>query len=129
MARILDNLETLKKIVRRKPFGLITDMDGTLSPIPQDFLRTTNPLRVLPLLSKLVSQVELLAIISGRKTESLKDIVHIEGIKYIGNYGMEWWENNRSVLHPDVTASLHSMRAVAAELETLRSVEGIIIQD
>jgi trehalose 6-phosphate phosphatase len=129
VARILDNLETLRAIIRRKPFGLITDMDGTLSPIPHDFLQTTNPPRVLPLLSALVSQVALLAVVSGRKAEALKNIVDIAGIKYIGNYGMEHWENDQAVLHPNVTASLCSMRAVAAELESLRAVEGMIIQD
>jgi trehalose 6-phosphate phosphatase len=129
VARILDNLETLKTIVRCKPFGLITDMDGTISEIPNNFLEKTFHPIILPQLSQLVSQVELVAIVSGRKTENLKEIVNIEGVKYIGNYGMEWWENNQAVLHPDVTASLSSMRAMAKELETLRSINGIIIQD
>ena len=129
MARILDNLVTLKKIIRRKPFGLITDMDGTLSEIPHDFLQKTVPLSTLPQLAQLLNHFDLVAVISGRRTEALKDIVNIEGVKYIGNYGMERWENNQAVLHPDVTASLTSMRAVAEELEALRSVQGIIIQD
>ena len=129
MARILDNLETLKKILRRKPFGLITDMDGTLSPIPHDFLQKTIPPATLPQLARLVNHFDLVAVISGRKVESLKAIVNIADVKYIGNYGIERWENNQAVLHPDVTASLTSMRAVAEELEALRSVQGIIIQD
>ena len=129
MARILDNLVTLKKIIRRKPFGLITDMDGTLSEIPHEFLQKTVPLSTLPQLAQLLNHFDLVAVISGRRTEALKDIVNIEGVKYIGNYGMERWENNHAVLHPDVTASLSSMRAVAKELEALRSIEGMIIQD
>ena len=129
MTRILDNLEILKNIIRRKPFGLITDMDGTLSPVPHDILQKTVPPATLPQLTQLVNRFDLLAIVSGRKTEALKDIVNIEGIKYIGHYGMEWWENNQAVMHPDVIASLSSMRAVAKELEVLRSVDGMIIQD
>jgi trehalose 6-phosphate phosphatase len=129
VARILDNLVTLKKIIRRKPFGLITDMDGTLSEIPHDFLQKTAPPSTLLQLAQLLNHFDLLAVISGRRTEALKDIVNIEGVKYIGNYGMERWENNQAVLHPDVTASLSSMRAVAKELEALRSIEGMIIQD
>ena len=129
MARILDNLVTLKKILRRKPFGFITDMDGTLSPIPHDFLQKTVPPATLPQLAQLVNHFDIVAVISGRKAEALKDIVNIEGVKYIGNYGMEKWENNQAVLHPNVIASLSSMRAVAEELEALRSVEGMIIQD
>jgi len=129
MARLLDNLEALKKIIRRRPFGLITDMDGTISPIPRDFLETPAPPSVLPQLTELVCQLDMLAVISGRKAAALQEIIHIPGIKYVGNYGMEWWENGQPELHPDAAASLSDMRAVAAELETLRAIDGVIIQD
>lgn len=104
-------------------------MDGTISPIPRDFLETPVPPPVLPQLAKLATQLNLVAVISGRKAEAIKEIINIPGIDYIGHYGMEWWENNHAVLHPDAETSLSVMRAVAAELEILRSVDGIIIQD
>ncbi len=129
MVRLLKNLESLKKIIRHKPFGLITDMDGTISPIPRDFLETPVPPPTLPQLSELVSRLDLLAVISGRKAGALREIINIPGVEYIGHYGMEWWENGRGVLHPDVEASLADMRAIAAELETLRAIDGVIIQD
>ena len=129
MARILDNLDVLQKLLKRQPFGLITDMDGTLSEIPHNFLEITPPPPTLPQLAKLVKRFEVLAIISGRKTEALKDIVNIDGVQYIGHYGMEWWKNNQAVLHPEVAASVTAMRELAAELETLRAVDGMIIQD
>ena len=104
-------------------------MDGTISPIPRDFLETPVPPPTVPQLTELASRFDLLAVISGRKAGALREIIDIPGIKYIGHYGMEWWENGQAVLHPDVTASLSYMRAVAAELETLRSIDGVIIQD
>ena len=55
--------------------------------------------------------------------------MNIEGIKYIGHYGMEQWENDRAILHPDAGAYVPAMRAVAKELEPLRSIQGILIQD
>jgi trehalose 6-phosphate phosphatase len=129
VARILDNLDTLKKLIQRKPFGLITDMDGTISPIPHDFLRKTIPPPTLPQLTELVSRMDLLAIVSGRTSEAIKNLVNIDGIKYIGHYGMEQWENDRAILHPDAGAYAPAMRAVADELEALRSIHGILIQD
>ena len=104
-------------------------MDGTISPIPRDFLETPVPPPTLPQLTLLASQLDLLAVISGRKAGALREIINISGVEYIGHYGMEWWENGQAVLHPDVTASLFDMRAVAAELESLRSIDGVIIQD
>ncbi len=129
MARILDNLDILQKLLKRKPFGLITDMDGTISEIPHNFLEWAPPPPVLPQLAKLVHRLELLAVVSGRKTEAVKEIINIDGVKYIGHYGMEWWENDHAVLHPEVAASLTAMRALAAELEVLSAVDGMIIQD
>jgi len=129
VARLLDNLESLKKIIRRKPFGLITDMDGTISPIPRDFLETPIPPPTIPQLTELASRLDLLAVISGRKAGALREIINIPGVEYIGHYGMEWWENGQAMLHSDVTASLADMRAVAAELDALRAIDGVIIQD
>ena len=104
-------------------------MDGTISPIPRDFLETPVPPPTLPQLTELASRLDLLAVISGRKAAALREIIDIPGVKYIGHYGMEWWENETAVMHPDVSTSLSDMRAVAAELETLRSIDGVIIQD
>ncbi|MDD5288386.1 MAG: trehalose-phosphatase [Dehalococcoidales bacterium] len=128
MPRILDNLTVLKKLIRRKPFGLITDMDGTISPVPLDFQKRM-PLANVRQLGMLVPRMALVAIISGREAEAIKEMVNTEGIKYIGHYGMECWENNQAILHPDARAYLPSIRAVAKELEPLRSIEGMIIQD
>ena len=115
--------------MQRKPFGLITDMDGTISPIPHDFLRKTIPPPTLPQLTELVSRMDVLAIVSGRTSEGIKNLVNIDGIKYIGHYGMEQWENDRAILHPDAGAYVPTMRAIAKELEPLRSIQGILIQD
>jgi trehalose 6-phosphate phosphatase len=129
VARLLDNLDTLKKLIQRKPFGLITDMDGTISPIPHDFLRKTIPPPTLPQLTELVSRVDVLAIVSGRTSEGIKNLVNIEGIKYIGHYGMEQWDNDRAILHPDTGVYVPVMRTIAKELEALRTIQGILIQD
>ena len=129
MARLLDNLEVLKKLIQRKPFGLITDMDGTINPISPDFLAKKISPAIVQQLTMVVPRLALVAIISGRETKTIKEMVNIEGIKYIGHYGMEWRDNNQTILHPDVRAYLPSIRAVAKELEPLRSIEGMIIQD
>ena len=129
MANILDNPAILKKLVQQKPFGLITDLDGTISPVPTNFQERKISPTIVHHLANLVSRFDLVAIVSGRETEALKGMVNIDGIKYIGHYGMEWWDDNRAILHPDVKIYLPSIRAIAKELETLRSVDGIMIQD
>jgi trehalose-6-phosphatase len=81
VARIFDNLDILKHVLIKKPFGLISDLDGTLNEIPHNFLETAHPPPTLPQLAKLVNRFELLSIVSGRKTESMKNIININGLR------------------------------------------------
>jgi trehalose 6-phosphate phosphatase len=129
VSRILGNLPQLKKLIERQPFGLITDIDGTISPTSTDPLHVKIPAENLRYLSILVKKLALVAVISGREVAAIKEMVNIDGVQYIGHYGMEWWQNGKAVLHPEAHSYIPAIRAVAAELETLRSFQEIIIQD
>lgn len=129
MARILENLTELKKLIRRKPFGLITDIDGTISRTTPNLLmaKITKANRLC--LSALANKLALVSVISGRQSQKVKDMVNIDSVVCIGHYGMERWEGNAPVLHPDAQPFVPYVRALVKELEALKSIEGILIQD
>jgi trehalose 6-phosphate phosphatase len=129
VARILDNLTELKKLIKRKPFGLITDIDGTISRTTANLLmaKITKTNRLC--LSTLSKKMALVSVISGRQSQKVKDMVNIDGVVCIGHYGMEQWEGNAPVLHPDAQPYVPYVRALVKELEVLKSVENILIQD
>lgn len=129
MARILENLTELEKLIKRKPFGLITDIDGTISRTTANLLmaKITKANRLC--LSTLVNKLALVSVISGRQSQKVKDMVDIDGVVCIGHYGMERWENNAPQLHPDAQPFVPYVRALVKELEALKSIEGILIQD
>lgn len=104
-------------------------MDGTISPRPITFQEKSIPKKNQALLSRLVPKLALVAVISGRETEKVKDMVNVEGIKYVGHYGMEYWENGRGVVADIVQPYITSVRAVAKKVELLRNIPDIIIQD
>jgi len=72
-------------------FGLVTDVDGTISPIVDepDAARVT-PIN-LRLLALLQNQLALVAVISGRSAKDVAHRVGLPGLVYIGNHGMETW--------------------------------------
>jgi trehalose 6-phosphate phosphatase len=129
VARILENLTELEKLIKRQPFGLITDIDGTISRTTPNLLmaKITKTNRLC--LSALVNKLALVSVISGRQSQKVKDMVDIDGVVCIGHYGMERWENNSPLLHPDAQPFVPYVRALMKELEALKSIEGILIQD
>jgi trehalose 6-phosphate phosphatase len=127
--RLLDNLPALKELLYRRPFGLITDMDGTISPKSTDPLHVIIPAANRSLLRVLSERLDLVAVISGRSATEVRQMVDGDRILCIGHYGMEWWQDDKAVLHPDVQSYLPVMRKVASQLDPLETIPGVIIQD
>ena len=94
----LDNLEEIAVLLNRKPLGLISDLDGTLSeivPVP-DEARVSASVRKT--LEELQRNLALVAIVTGRPVRQAQDIIGLPQITYIGNHGMERFEKGNLVL-------------------------------
>ena len=129
MSDAFNHLKPIQEILERVPFGLITDVDGTISktaPTPQQA-------RVSPLcqhyLLKLSSHLALVAAISGRPASQAKEMVGIDSMVYIGNHGLERWRGGKTEF-PDSTHDYSRViKPVIKELTSLLSSEGISIED
>lgn len=107
----------------------MTDIDGTIAPTGLDIFKarvTDNNRRYLSILSK---KLPLIAVISGRQSQAVREMVDIDGVVCFGHYGMERWQNSRPELHPEAQLYYSDVRALVAELEPLKSMEGVQIQD
>ena len=91
MERLLDNLVTLQNIIHRQPFGLMTDIDGTISPTTLDPIHVTIPKANRDYLRRLSECVKVVAVISGRSSNEVRRLVDGTKILCIGHYGMERW--------------------------------------
>ncbi len=101
MPYVFNHLDVIKESLRRSPFGLITDIDGTISqtaPTPQEA-------KVSPLcrryLAALCKQLALVATISGRPAAEAKNMIHLDEMVYIGNHGLERWSEGHSEFTKD----------------------------
>ena len=83
----LTDLSPLLSLLREGPFGLITDLDGTISPIAE----TPAQAAVSPIcrrhLETIAPRVALVAVVTGRTVEEARRIVGLEGIAYVGLHG------------------------------------------
>ena len=129
MPYLFDHLELIEGLLRQSPFGLFTDVDGTISrttPTPQQA-------QVSPschyYLSLLCPHLALVAAISGRPAATVRNMVGIDGMIYIGNHGLERWIEGRAESPGEAKHYSEIIKAVSEELEQPLSMEGISIEN
>ena len=89
--RVLDHMESFSQILGADRVGLFSDFDGTLTPIFDDPRDTALSPAVKDILSELSEKVELVAVVSGRDVRTLREMVGLESVTYVGNHGLEVW--------------------------------------
>lgn len=118
----------LLPFIRQTRVGLVTDVDGTISPIVDDPDAAQVTPRNRELLHSLRAHLTLVAVISGRTVTDVRNKVNVPGLVYIGNHGLEWWVNNRVERSPDVQQYRPAIEA-ALHLLQAEQVEGMFIEN
>jgi len=79
------------QVLNARPSALVSDLDGTLSPI----VPTPEKASVLPgcqrALERLRDRLDLVAVISGRPGSEAKRLLGVDGVVYLGNHGLDPW--------------------------------------
>jgi trehalose 6-phosphate phosphatase len=120
--------DQLSQLVRRKRFGLFSDLDGTLAPIAPTPEQAQLTDRNRELLAALAAELPLVALISGRRAASLQARVDLPGLIYIGNHGLEMWQDGKTVILPAALAHRTAIKAVREELAPLMPA-GVRVED
>jgi len=129
VSHVFNHLDLIEKALKQPPFGLITDVDGTIShtaPTPEQAVVTPLCRHYLSILRH---RLALVAAISGRPVVDVKNMVGIDGIVYIGNHGMERWAEGHSEFTKEARNYSKLIKAAIKELTPLLSTEGIRIED
>jgi trehalose 6-phosphate phosphatase len=108
--------------------GLVTDFDGTISPIAP----TPDAAEITPknrdLLYHLTDQLTLVAAVSGRAVDDLHVKVALPGVIYIGNHGLERWQKGWIDVLPAALSYRPRLRRAIDQL-TPHMQPGMILQD
>lgn len=129
MPYIFEHLDSIREAVKRSPFGLITDIDGTISqtaPTPQQ--AEVSPI-CRRYLSALCKQLALVAVVSGRPVAEAQNMIGIDEMVYIGNHGLERWAGDHSEFRRDAQNCPAVIKAAIEELTPLLSMKCISIDD
>jgi len=120
--------EELLEAIDKPRFGLITDVDGTISPIVDvpDEARVTP--RNLELLSDLQAQLTLTAVVSGRAAADVYQRIGLPGLVYIGNHGMEQWQDGEVIVSPTAAAYRDNLSAAIIEIKRIL-INGMRFED
>jgi trehalose 6-phosphate phosphatase len=110
---------------------LLSDYDGTLTPIVDKPELATLPQEVKKLLRKLAKNRRYtVGIISGRALVDLKSKVDLEGIIYAGNHGLEIEGFGSSFLEPIAEEMRPFLQMLNQALSaTLRGIKGVFVED
>ncbi len=126
-----DVKETVFKEWLAKPRrGLLTDVDGTLSPIVDRPEAAEITPRSKILLTTLQAYLPLVAVISGRAAADVQARVGIPGIVYAGNHGLERWQNGQAEASDAVKAFRPAMQTVLNGLSHFEQTHpGVMLED
>jgi len=120
-ATLLAPLQTLPRA------GLLTDMDGTLSPIVDDPAAATITPTSRALLATLAERLAVVAVVSGRAAADVQARVGLAGLVYIGNHGLERWSGGAVQLAPEAARYRPALEAALAALPP--APPGVQIED
>lgn len=86
------------ELLRTRPSGLLSDIDGTLSRISSDpGLAVVDPGVKASLLS-LVAHFDVVGVVTGRTALEAARLVDIDGVLHLGNHGMERLRGGETVI-------------------------------
>lgn len=128
MHRLNDHQTLLDGLVQRRPLGLISDLDGTLSQIaPTPDAATITP-RAQRLLAALSERLALTALVSGRAAADLRQRAGLASLVYVGNHGLERWERDKVHIRPEAAAYRPNLQAALSALEP-QLLPGMMMED
>lgn len=98
------------------PAGLLTDFDGTLSPIVRDPAAARPLPGAVEALEALAGRGVLVGVVSGRAAADVRRLLGTDRLLVIGNHGLEWLEPGAATPGERVSGAVREAveRAVAA---------------
>lgn len=128
MSLPLADISPLLPLVREAPFGLITDLDGTISRLTGTPAEAVVSPACRRHLENIAPRVALVAVVTGRTVEEARRIVGLEGIVYVGLHGFSLamppvWTETSAATYTVMT------RSILEHLEQSLTSLGVFLED
>ncbi|MEE8442428.1 MAG: trehalose-phosphatase [Dehalococcoidia bacterium] len=125
---LFDRLDMVEHILSHSSVGLISDVDGTLAPIVDSPAEANLSPLCREALRRLVPSMELVALVSGRSVEKMLEMVQVEGIRYVGNHGLQWWAHGKAHILEEAAPFRQAIGQLVAILRK-PLIQGLYVED
>lgn len=115
-------------VLAATPAGLLTDFDGTLSPIVADPATARLAEGATEALAALAARLAVVAVVTGRAPVDARRMTGVPGLLIAGNHGTEWLEPEAEAPTPSDDA-LAARERVAAVLARVPAAVGVSVED
>jgi trehalose 6-phosphate phosphatase len=125
MGKPLISPAALAPLLGAERLGLITDFDGTISPLavrPEGAAVSTVARDALACLAQ---RLPLVGAMSGRALFDLRSKLDLPDLLYIGSHGLAWWYQGVDELPEEVLPYVKHAERAAASLAWLRAAPGL----
>lgn len=118
----------LATLIEQPRLGVITDVDGTISPIVSEpDAAAVTPL-ARSLLAALREHVTVVAAVSGRAAPDIYERIGLDGLVYVGNHGMERWRDGAAQIDEQIRLYRSNIESALEQLRAL-TMQGLFIED
>lgn len=118
----------LQNWITRPRKGIVTDVDGTISPIVNQPEAAQVTATARDLLARLHDSLDLVAVVSGRAAADVQARVGVPGVVYVGNHGLERWRDGEVEVPPQIRQYRPQMQAMLADLQMIER-PGMLLED
>ena len=130
MAQTLTSIGPLLPMLRQQPFGVLSDIDGTLAPTVRKPEDARVPEETRALLRGLVEKGARVALISGRSLEVARSITGLSDVAYAAGHGLTLWIDGRTEEAPGLEPYPELVRRAEHDLEPLVSkIPGVQLEN
>ena len=123
------HLADVMSVLAFTPAGLVTDIDGTISPTaptPED--AAVSP-ACRDALQSLCARLALVAAVSGRDAAKAREMVGLDGMVYVGNHGLERWQDGGISVVEEARQYVPLIRDAVEALRAGLDAPGLIVED
>lgn len=125
--------ERVLEVLRLRPAGLFTDIDGTISAIAKTPSEAVVSERARDALRRLADRIEIVGAVTGRAADDGAQMLDIPGLLVVGNHGMEWLHRGRRWVNPAAEASREALAASLVEIGEIvvnaGIADGVVLED
>jgi trehalose 6-phosphate phosphatase len=128
-SRVDGAVVSLRRIFANRPAGLFADVDGTISRLTARPMDATVTPEARESLRRLAGELEIVSVVTGRAVTRARRIVDVPEIGYIGNHGLEWWQDGQIVTHPGAAAARPMLDAALRAVRSAVPDPGLVFED